>query len=118
MPSRRAWLIPLSLAGCTPVGNDASRPVHQSGPSAQEIHDAMSYDLFAEDGEGGTGTWYCPYVRRHQCWRIRRNRFQCTYVDDRNRRLTAVIQLVPEEEWEFGRRWRWISGRRHCGILY
>lgn len=120
MRFRAAWLIPLALTSCVPLDPDGSRTASQPAPSAREIHGAMSHDLYAGDGEGGIGTWMCPYVRRHQCSRTGRNRFHCTYVDDSNRRLTAVVQLVPEEEWSLpGRReWRWISGRRYCGILY
>jgi hypothetical protein len=119
MRLRCAWLIPLFLTGCAPVGHQASRAARPAGPSAQELHEAMADGIYAGDGEGGIGSVICPYVRRHQCSRINRDRFHCTYVDDRNRRLTAVVQPIPEEEREFGsRRWRWISGRRYCGILY
>lgn len=80
----------------------------------------MADGIYAGDGEGGIGSVICPYVRRHQCVRTEyRNRFQCSYVDDQNHQLTAVIQLTAREEWDSGRReWRWISGRRYCGILY
>ncbi|TFI58159.1 hypothetical protein E2493_11290 [Sphingomonas parva] len=107
----------LLLGACAAV-TQPPKDAPVAGPSAGEVSDAMGAAMPRTLEPGAS--YQCEIPRYLECAPVGdAGRFRCTYQGNGGQHREVVLKRATREQHErLPIAWRWIRGRKNCGILY